>query len=171
MPGTASDVAAPLGSEALLRSHGLRVTRQRVAVLAALRDAPHSGADAVLAGVRRDVGSVSTQAVYDVLNTLTGRGILRRIQPAGSTARYELRAGDNHHHVVCRHCGAVGDVECATGTAPCLDPDGLGEGGAGFLVDEAEVTFWGTCRSCAGGAAPPAPLHDVPRPSRTQEDA
>ena len=106
---------------ATLRAHGLRVTKQRISVMSALADRPHSGADAVLAAVRADVGQVSTQAVYDVLNTLTDRGIVRRIQPAGSSARYELRVGDNHHHLVCRGCGTVVDVDCATRTAPCLD--------------------------------------------------
>ena len=132
-----------------LREHGLRVTKQRVAVLTALADRPHSGADAVIATVRADVGQVSTQAVYDVLNTLTERGIVRRIQPAGSTARYELRIGDNHHHLVCRGCGRVVDVDCATGSAPCLDPGDLDARAPGFIVDEAEVTFWGLCGTCS----------------------
>lgn len=136
---------------ATLRAHGLRVTRQRTSVLAALAARPHSGADAVLTAVRADMGQVSTQAVYDVLNTLAGRGIVRRIQPAGSTARYELRVGDNHHHLVCRGCGAVVDVDCATETAPCLDPAGLDARAPGFVVDEAEVTFWGLCDTCSTG--------------------
>jgi Fur family ferric uptake transcriptional regulator len=132
-----------------LRDCGLRVTKQRLAVIAALAEAPHSGADAVLARVRSDVGQISTQAVYDVLHTLTERGLVRRIQPAGSTARYELRVGDNHHHAVCRTCGAVTDIDCATGEAPCLDPSGLDEHSPGFVVNEAEVTYWGTCADCA----------------------
>ena len=132
-----------------LREHGLRVTKQRVAVLAALAEAPHSGADTVLAAVRADVGQVSTQAVYDVLNTLTDRGIVRRIQPAGSTARYELRVGDNHHHLVCRSCGTVVDVDCVTETAPCIAAPDLGRHAPGFVVDEAEVTFWGLCDTCS----------------------
>jgi len=131
-----------------LRDSGLRVTKQRVAVVSALAEAPHSGAEAVFTRVRREVGQVSTQAVYDVLNTLTDRGLLRRIQPAGSSARYELRVGDNHHHVVCRRCRAVADVDCATGTAPCLDAGGL-EHTPGFVIDEAEVTFWGVCSTCS----------------------
>ncbi|MGI9155828.1 MAG: Fur family transcriptional regulator [Marmoricola sp.] len=130
--------------EHLLRQSGLRLTRPRLAVLAALRDAPHSGADAVLSAVRREAGPVSTQAVYDVLNVLADRGVVRRIQPAGSVARYELRTGDNHHHVVCRECGDVGDVDCATGEAPCLET----RPGLGFVIDEAEVTYWGLCASC-----------------------
>jgi Fur family ferric uptake transcriptional regulator len=136
---------------ATLRAHGLRVTKQRTSVMSALADRPHSGADTVLAAVRADVGQVSTQAVYDVLNTLTDRGIVRRIQPAGSTARYELRVGDNHHHLVCRRCGTVVDVDCATRTAPCLDTSDLDARAPGFVVDEAEVTFWGLCDTCSTG--------------------
>src|SRR5688500_5812965 len=105
----------------VLRDAGLRVTKQRVAVITALADAPHSGADAVLTRVRGQVGQASAQAIYDVLHTLTGRGLVRRIQPAGSSARYELRVGDNHHHLVCRQCGAVADIDCAIETAPCLE--------------------------------------------------
>lgn len=131
-----------------LRAAGLRVTKQRIAVLDALTAAPHSGADTVLALVRSDVGQVSTQAVYDVLHTLTDHGLVRRIQPAGSTARYELRVGDNHHHVVCRRCGSVADIDCAAGYAPCLDPSGLDRVSPGFVVDEAEVTYWGLCATC-----------------------
>jgi Fe2+ or Zn2+ uptake regulation protein len=137
-----------------LRAHGLRVTRQRVAVLNALADAPHSGADAVITAVREDVGQVSVQAVYDVLNALTERGMVRRIQPAGSTARYELRTGDNHHHLVCRSCGGVVDVDCATEAAPCLDMSDLQAKAPGFVVDEAEVTFWGLCDACSAGTPP-----------------
>jgi Fur family ferric uptake transcriptional regulator len=132
-----------------LRDSALRVTKQRLAVIAALADAPHSGADAVLARVRSEVGQVSTQAVYDVLNVLTERGLVRRIQPAGSSARYELRVGDNHHHVVCRRCGSVRDIDCAAGAAPCLEPGDLGVASPGFVVDEAEVTYWGLCAACA----------------------
>lgn len=133
----------------VLRSSSLRVTKQRVAVLTALAEAPHSGADTVLHRVRHEVGQVSTQAVYDVLNTLTDRGLVRRIQLPGSSARYELRVGDNHHHVVCRRCGAVADIDCATGQAPCLEPSGLDQHAPGFVVDEAEVTYWGFCAACA----------------------
>ena len=141
----------------VLRDRGLRVTKQRVAVISALTDAPHSGADAVLSWVRQEVGQVSTQAIYDVLNTLTDRGLARRIQPAGSSARYEMRVGDNHHHLVCRQCGAVTDIDCATETAPCLDAADLDQHAPGFVVDEAEVTFWGVCRTCA----PATPTHDT----------
>ncbi|GAA1909763.1 fur family transcriptional regulator FurA3 [Nocardioides lentus] len=142
--------------EAVLRSAGLRVTRPRTAVLRALAGAPHSGADAVLGAVRSEA-EVSTQAVYDVLNTLTAHGVIRRFQPAGSVARYELRTRDNHHHLVCRGCGSVTDVDCAVGEAPCLDPVEVGPSTAGFVVDEAEVTFWGLCAACGVAAAPAAP--------------
>jgi len=132
-----------------LRERGLRVTKQRVSVLSALAVAPHSVAESVIGAVRNDVGRVSTQAVYDVLNTLTARGMVRRIQPAGSAARYELHTDDNHHHLVCRGCGAVVDVDCATRTAPCLDTSDLDRRSPGFVVDEAEVTFWGLCDTCS----------------------
>lgn len=143
MPSTPPARPAPAD---LLRSRGLRVTRPRVAVLEALTADPHLRADQVIGVVRRD-GEVSSQAVYDVLNTLSAQGLLRRIQPRGSVARYELESGDNHHHVVCRSCGRVTDVECATGEAPCLD---LPETTSlhGFTVDEAEVTWWGQCPVC-----------------------
>ena len=137
---------------ATLREHGLRVTKQRISVMSALASRPHSGADAVIGAVRADVGQVSTQAVYDVLNTLTDRGIVRRIQPAGSSARYELRVGDNHHHLVCRRCGRVTDVACAVGSIPCAVPEDT----LGFVVDEAEVTYWGICAPCAA-TGPNAP--------------
>jgi Fe2+ or Zn2+ uptake regulation protein len=130
----------------LLRDAGLRATRPRVAVLDALAAHPHAGADAVITAVREHL-PVSTQAVYDVLNTLTSRGVVRRIQPAGSVARYELRTGDNHHHVVCRGCGAVTDVDCAAGAAPCLDLPATTDL-PGFSVDAAEVTWWGSCPAC-----------------------
>ena len=144
--------ADPMTDPAMaLRERGLRVTKQRISVMTALAGVPHSGADAVITAVRADVGQVSTQAVYDVLNMLTVRGIVRRIQPAGSTARYELRVGDNHHHLVCRGCGRVVDVDCAAETAPCLDPADLDQVAPGFVVDEAEVTFWGLCDTCSTG--------------------
>jgi Fur family transcriptional regulator, stress-responsive regulator len=140
----------------MLRARGLRVTKQRIAVLSMLARAPHSGADVVLRGVRDEVGQVSTQAVYDVLNILAERGLVRRIQPAGSSARYELRVGDNHHHLVCRSCGTVVDVDCATGAAPCLETSDLPAHATGFVVDEAEVTFWGLCTTCAARDTGPA---------------
>jgi Fur family ferric uptake transcriptional regulator len=135
--------AAP-GGEALLRSRGLRVTRPRVAVLDVLARGGHLDVDEIAGLVRRQLHSVSTQAVYDVLGALSRAGLARRIEPAGSPARYEARTGDNHHHVVCRGCGAVADVDCVVGEAPCLDPDSA----RGFEVDEAEVTFWGLCPTC-----------------------
>jgi Fe2+ or Zn2+ uptake regulation protein len=137
------DVARP-SPEQLLRDAGLRVTKPRLAVLGALASHPHAGADTVLGVVRRELGAVSTQGIYDVLHVLADRGVARRFQPAGSVARYELRSGDNHHHVVCRHCGNVEDVDCATGAAPCLDASDS----RGFVIDEAEVTYWGTCADC-----------------------
>jgi Fur family transcriptional regulator, stress-responsive regulator len=142
--------------EALLRHAGLRVTRPRIAVLTVLSTTPHSRADAVITAVREDA-EVSTQAVYDVLNTLTDRGLVRRFQPAGSVARYELQTGDNHHHVVCRSCGSVTDVECATGEAPCLDLPSTTDV-HGFSIDEAEVTWWGVCPDCQASASS-ATLH------------
>jgi Fur family transcriptional regulator, stress-responsive regulator len=129
----------------MLRRASLRVTRPRVAVLSAVHANPHADTDAIVGAVRAELGQVSTQAVYDVLRALTGAGLVRRIEPAGSVARYESRVGDNHHHVVCRSCGAIEDVECAVGHAPCLTASDE----HGFVVDEAEVVFWGACPDCA----------------------
>ncbi|MHB1615592.1 MAG: Fur family transcriptional regulator [Actinomycetes bacterium] len=129
---------------ARLRGSGLRVTAGRVAVLRILTQAPHSDADSIIRGVRTHHGTVSTQAVYDVLRVLGQAGLVRRIQPAGGPARFELRVGDNHHHVVCRECGSTTDVDCAVGQAPCLDPSD----DHGYRVDEAEVTYWGVCPAC-----------------------
>ena len=128
-----------------LRSVGLRVTRPRLAVLSALEEHPHSDTESVITAVRDDLAEVSHQAVYDVLRALTAAGLVRRIQPSGSVARYETRVGDNHHHVVCRSCGAIADVDCAVGDTPCLTADN----DQGFVVDEAEVVYWGTCPRCA----------------------
>lgn len=128
----------------LLRGRGLRVTRPRLAVLEVLAEGGHLEVDEIATRVRALLDSVSTQAVYDVLSALARVGLARRIEPAGSPARYEARTGDNHHHVVCRGCGAIADVDCAVGEAPCLDPSSPG----GFVIDEAEVTFWGLCASC-----------------------
>ncbi|WP_433833602.1 Fur family transcriptional regulator [Actinoplanes sp. CA-015351] len=130
--------------EAQLRAVSLRVTRPRLAVLAALRDHPHVDTDAVIALVRADLPAVSHQAVYDVLRALTDAGLVRRIQPAGAIAHYESRVGDNHHHVVCRSCGTIADVDCAVGPAPCL----TASNDHGFVIDEAEVVYWGVCPSC-----------------------
>ncbi|KQZ68980.1 Fur family transcriptional regulator [Nocardioides sp. Root151] len=128
-----------------MRSSGLRVTKPRLAVLDAIGSRPHADTNGVLAAVRVELPAVSHQAVYDCLNALTDAGMLRRIQPAGSVARYELRVGDNHHHVVCRTCGAVADVDCSVGDAPCLTASEH----HGFEIDEAEVVYWGTCPDCS----------------------
>jgi len=136
--------ATPLEHDALLRQHGLQVTAQRLAVLRAVSDRSHSTADDIDKVVRAEIGAISRQAVYDALAVLTEKGLLRRIQPAGSPARYEDRVGDNHHHIVCRGCGAMGDVDCAVGHTPCLTAaDDLG-----YDVDEAEVIYWGRCPDC-----------------------
>ena len=132
--------------ESLLRAADLRVTRPRVAVLSAVHEHPHSDTDSLIGVVRRSHGDVSHQAVYDVLRALTGAGLVRRIQPSGSVARYESRVGDNHHHVVCRTCGVIADVDCAVGEAPCL----TASDNHGFAIDEAEVIYWGLCLDCSG---------------------
>jgi Fur family transcriptional regulator, stress-responsive regulator len=133
----------------MLRGATLRVTRPRVAVLTAVHAHPHADTDSIIRAVRADLPDVSHQAVYDSLSTLTTAGLVRKIQPSGSVARYESRVGDNHHHVVCRSCGVIADVDCAVGEAPCLiasDDDGSL---AGFSIDEAEVIYWGLCPDCA----------------------
>ena len=137
----------PLASEFELKLRGdsLRVNRPRVAVLGAVRDHPHSDTDSIIAAVRRELGEVSHQAVYDVLRALTTAGLVRRIQPSGSVARYETQLEDNHHHVVCRSCGAIADVDCAVGSAPCL----TASHDHGFRIDEAEVVYWGLCPTCS----------------------
>ena len=129
----------------LLRGAALRVTRPRVAVLDAVHALPHADTESIIGAVRRDLPGVSHQAVYDSLRALTDAGLVRRIQPAGSVARYEARIGDNHHHVVCRSCGVVADVDCAVGGAPCL----TASEDHGFLIDEAEVVYWGLCPACS----------------------
>jgi Fur family ferric uptake transcriptional regulator len=131
--------------EQLLRESELRVTRPRLAVLEVLDAHPHIDTDAVIDRVRTDHLEVSHQAVYDVLRAFTTAGLVRRIEPAGSAARYELRVGDNHHHLVCRSCGTVADVDCAVGDAPCL----TASDDQGFAIDEAEVVYWGLCPDCA----------------------
>jgi Fe2+ or Zn2+ uptake regulation protein len=136
--------------ERMVRGAGLRVTRPRLAVLSAVYDQPHLDTDAIIGLVRADLGAVSHQAVYDVLRALTSAGLLRRIEPTGSAARYEARVGDNHHHVVCRSCGAISDVDCVLGVAPCLDASD----DHGFVVDEAEVVFWGLCPRCSTTSQP-----------------
>ncbi|MFI5706929.1 Fur family transcriptional regulator [Kribbella sp. NPDC051620] len=130
--------------EERLRGAALRVTKPRVAVLAAVRENPHADTDTIIQSVRNEL-DVSHQAVYDVLRALTAAGLLRRIQPTGSVARYEGRVGDNHHHVVCRSCGAIEDVDCAHGSAPCL----TASDDHGYVIDEAEVVYWGLCPNCS----------------------
>jgi Fe2+ or Zn2+ uptake regulation protein len=131
--------------ETALRAASLRVTQPRLAVLEALHDHPHVDTDSVIRLARATMPGVSHQTVYDVLRALTDAGLVRRIQPAGVTARYETRVGDNHHHLVCRSCGAIADVECAAGHAPCL----TASVDHGFTIDEAEVVYWGTCPGCS----------------------
>jgi Fur family ferric uptake transcriptional regulator len=138
-------VPSPSELQQLLRGAALRVTRPRVAVLDAVHAHPHADTESIIGAVRRVLPEVSHQTVYDSLHTLTAAGLVRRIQPSGSVARYESRVGDNHHHVVCRSCGAVSDVDCATGEAPCLSASD----DQGFTIDEAEVVYWGLCPDCS----------------------
>lgn len=151
----------------MLRAHGIYVTAQRLAVLRAVHQTPHITADEVLQGVRAEIGAISRQSVYDTLNTLSDRGLLRRIQPMGSPARFEDRTGDNHHHLVCRVCGRVVDVDCAIGARPCL----AASDDHGFEIDEAEVLHWGRCPECrsadpsANSSADPS----TDRPTNTSE--
>jgi Fe2+ or Zn2+ uptake regulation protein len=142
-------MASTTDFEGALRASRLRVTRPRVAVLAAVHEHPHADTDSILGAARAELGTVSHQAVYDVLRALTTAGLLRCIQPKGSVARYEARIGDNHHHVVCRSCGAIADVDCAVGYAPCL----TASDGSEYEIDEAEVVFWGRCPHCAAPRA------------------
>jgi Fe2+ or Zn2+ uptake regulation protein len=137
-----------VGTDALLRRHGVHVTAQRLAVLRAVADQPHSTADDIYKVVRADIGAISRQAVYDALSALTDKGLFRRIQPAGSSARYEDRVGDNHHHLICRSCNRMVDVDCAVGHTPCL----TAADDSGYEIDEAEVIYWGRCPECV--AAP-----------------
>jgi len=147
-------VPTTLNPEDLLRGAALRVTRPRVAVLNAVYAHPHADTDSIIGAVRDDLGEVSTQAVYDVLRALTDAGLVRRIAPRGSVARYESRVADNHHHVVCRSCGAIADVDCAVGFTPCL----TAADDSGYSIDEAEVIYWGQCPGCS--AVPvPEPTH------------
>jgi Fur family transcriptional regulator, stress-responsive regulator len=134
--------------EQLLRGSALRVTRPRLAVLAAVYENPHADTDSIIGVVRDDLGEVSHQAVYDVLRALTNAGLVRRIQPMNSAARYESRVADNHHHIVCRSCGAVADTDCAVGAIPCL----TASNDHGYSIDEAEVIYWGLCPTCSIGS-------------------
>jgi Fe2+ or Zn2+ uptake regulation protein len=148
-------VPTPSDLEHSLRGAALRVTRPRLAVLAAVHTHPHADTDGIIRAVRTDLGEVSHQAVYDVLRALTTAGLVRRIEPSGSVARYESRVGDNHHHVVCRSCGAIADVDCAVGDTPCL----TASNDQGYTIDEAEVIYWGRCSECtAAGSESPGPL-------------
>jgi len=145
------NVVTPIGSldpADLLRGHGVQVTAQRLAVLRAVSNRPHGTADDIEDLVRSEIGAISRQAVYDALGILTDKGLLRRIQPARSPARYEDRVDDNHHHLVCRGCGRTVDVDCAVGARPCLQPSG----DHGFTIDEAEVVYWGRCPDCRNAA-------------------
>ncbi len=146
--GILQPVPTTVELERMLREANLRATRPRVAVLAAVHDHPHADTSSIIDATREDLGEVSLQAVYDVLRALTDASLVRRIQPLGSVARYESRVGDNHHHIVCRSCGAIADVDCAVGTTPCLTPSE----DHGFAIDEAEVIYWGRCPDCS--AAP-----------------
>ena len=139
----------PVDHDALLRQHGLHVTAQRLAVLRAVSDRPHSTADDVYTFVRAQIGAISRQAVYDALAALGDKGLLRRIQPAGSPARYEDRVGDNHHHLICRTCNQMVDVDCAVGDTPCL----TAADSSGYEIDEAEVIYWGRCPECAAATS------------------
>lgn len=134
----------PNESAKLLREHGVQVTAQRLAVMVAVSRHPHCTADDVAAEVRNEIGAISRQAVYDALGLLSEKGLIRRIQPAGSAARYEDRVGDNHHHMICRKCGSMADVNCAVGETPCL----TAADNTGFEIDEAEVIYWGLCPDC-----------------------
>jgi len=138
-------VPATVDYEQMLRGAELRVTRPRVAVLSAVFDHPHADTASLIEAVRADLGDVSPQAVYDVLRALTDADLVRRIEPPGSVARYESRVADNHHHVICRGCGAIADVDCAVGDTPCLTASET----HGFTIDEAEVIYWGTCPACS----------------------
>jgi len=149
-----------LAVEELLRSNDLRVTRPRMAVLRAVDNRPHADTNSIIDLVREELPEVSHQAVYDVLAALTRAGLLRRIQPQGSVARYEARVGDNHHHVVCRTCGAVADVDCAVAARPCL----TASENHGYMIEEAEVVYWGLCPECLANNL-------IPEPSREDANA
>jgi Fur family ferric uptake transcriptional regulator len=155
----------------LLRRHGVHVTAQRLAVLTAVAGRPHVTADDVVKVVRAEIGVISRQAVYDALAVLADKGLIRRIQPAGSAARYEDRTGDNHHHLICRACGRMVDVDCAVGAAPCLTPAHR----SGYEIDEAEVIYWGRCPACLARTPTPSGAEDESAPfsrvRRTSNDS
>jgi Fur family transcriptional regulator, stress-responsive regulator len=153
----------------LLHAHGLQVTAQRLAILRSVASRPHATADELIGDVREVIGSISRQAVYDTLGVLVEKRLIRRIQPAGSAARYEDRVGDNHHHLICRGCGLTFDIDCVVGAAPCLASDE----DHGFVIDEAEVIFWGHCPSCPRPEVSSDPVQDrtqskKPKTSKTR---
>ena len=150
--------------EQLLREHGVQVTAQRLAIMRSVSSHPHATADVVADDVRAALGSISRQAVYDTLAVLVDKQLVRRIQPARSAARYEDRVGDNHHHLICRGCGVMFDVDCAAGGAPCLTADD----DHGFVIDEAEVVYWGRCPECIAAASDPS--HPPRETTRAKED-
>ena len=150
------------GVEQLLRQHGVQVTAQRLAVMRAVSTRPHATADVLTDDVRAVIGSISRQAVYDALGVLADKHLVRRIQPAGSAARYEDRVGDNHHHLICRGCGTMFDIDCAVGAVPCL----TAADDHGFEIDEAEVVYWGRCSQCREAAVPSTySIHSTKRSS------
>jgi Fur family ferric uptake transcriptional regulator len=151
----------------LLRQRGIQVTAQRLAVLRAVAGRPHVTADGVAEAVRGEIGAISLQSVYDALGVLVNEGLIRRIQPAGSSARFEDRVGDNHHHLICRICGRVVDVDCAVGTGPCL----TAADERGYEIDEAEVAYWGRCPDCLAKRAPDSTEATAGKPSRTNSPA
>jgi Fur family ferric uptake transcriptional regulator len=145
---------------ALLRQRGIQITAQRLAVVRAVAGRPHVTADEVSDVVRAEIGAISRQSVYDTLGVLVSRGLIRRIQPSGSPARFETRVGDNHHHLICRACGRMVDVDCAVGAAPCL----TAADGNGYVIDEAEVIYWGRCPACASPARKVRPRRSAVTP-------
>lgn len=149
VPESETFAEPPTDNAAMLRRHGMQVTAQRLAVLRAVSARPHSTADDIHSVVRAEIGAISVQTVYDALAALTDRGLLRRIQPAGSSARYEDRVGDNHHHLICRSCSRMIDVECAVGDTPCL----TAADDSGYEIDEAEVIYWGRCPACVAAVS------------------
>ncbi|MBW3638998.1 MAG: transcriptional repressor [Actinobacteria bacterium] len=161
--GKTSTVPSPTNAESLLRGADLRVTRPRLAVLTAVHQRPHADTEAIISAVRTEIAAVSHQAVYNVLRALTDAGLVRRIQPAGSVARYEVRVGDNHHHVVCRSCGAIADVDCAVSETPCL----TASDDNGYAIDEAEVVYWGRCPTCAAASPKPEATGTAPERGTT----
>jgi Fur family ferric uptake transcriptional regulator len=156
---------SPVGPADLLRQHGVQVTAQRLAVLRAVSARPHGTADDVAEAVRAEIGAISRQAVYDSLGVLVDKGLVRRIQPAGSPARYEDRVDDNHHHLICRNCGQTVDVDCAVGDTPCL----AAADDSGYEIDEAEVIYWGRCPECVAAQPTPRATGDQNQPA-SEED-